>query len=107
MTAERLFKKATPFLDIIESTIPEAATNEYRFISDEWFLNWLKSPDFSVERYNYIIASEMVEKAHLPSLSAILRAKRWAEATCLMYERQNFLGLAAAVNGGAKPGHGG
>ncbi|QIO36958.1 hypothetical protein [Bradyrhizobium sp. 1(2017)] len=99
MTATKLFKRAAPLLEMIEAAIPEAASNEYRFVSDEWFVDWLKTSDFSAEQFNYIITSELVEKAHLASLTAIIRAKRWADAVCVMYERKNFPGWAAAVRG--------
>jgi hypothetical protein len=99
VTAAKLFKKAAPFLGMIEAVIPEAAANEYKFLPDESFFAWLKSSNFSIERFNCIIASELVEKAHHASLAAIIRAKRWADATCLMYDQQNFLGWAAAFRG--------
>jgi hypothetical protein len=99
MTAIKLFKEAAPFLDLIEAVTPEAAANEYKFISDEWFSEWVKSSNFSPEMFNYIVVWELIHKAHLASLAAIIRAKRWADAICLMYESQNFLGWAAAVRG--------
>jgi hypothetical protein len=48
---------------------------------------------------NFIVALELIDKAHLASMGALLRAKRWADATCLMYEKENFLGWAAAFRG--------
>jgi hypothetical protein len=98
-TATKLFKEAASLLPFIDCVLPDAVKNEYVFFSDEWFENWIKSPDATPEQSNYIIAVELVEKAHLASVTALLRAKRWADATCLMYERENFLGWAASVRG--------
>jgi hypothetical protein len=98
-TAAKLFKRAAPFLDLIDDITPIAATHEYKFLSDEWFSEWMSSAAFTVERCNNIIALELIEKAHLASVSALLRAKRWADATCLMYEKENFVGWAASFRG--------
>jgi hypothetical protein len=95
-----LFKKSAPFLELIDRAIPEATTaNEYAFISDEWFRQWMNSSEFSVEKFNHVIATELLEKAHLASVTAIMRAQRWANATCRMYDDANFLGFAAAFRG--------
>jgi hypothetical protein len=72
MSVRLLFKKAAPYLDLIDSVTPIAAAHEYTFLPDEWFLNWMSSAEFSVEMYNYIIALELIEKAHLASVSALL-----------------------------------
>jgi hypothetical protein len=45
------------------------------------------------------VCEELIDKAHLVSLAAITRAKRWAGPISLMYESQNFLACAAAVRG--------
>ena len=53
------------------------------FVSDDWFVNWMKSDDFSVERYNGIVALELIDKAHLAAMTALMRSKQWAHAACL------------------------
>ncbi len=97
--AEKLFGDASQFLELIDEIVPIAAGHQYTFVSDEWYKEWLTSDQFSVERSNFIVALDLVEKAHLASLTALIRAKRWADAVCLMCEQQNFLGWAAAYRG--------
>jgi hypothetical protein len=98
-TANKLFKRAAPFLDVIDEIVPIASKHEYTFVSDDWFKQWQRSDEFTVERANFIIALELIEKAHLASVTALLRAKRWTGATCLMYEKENFLGWVASFRG--------
>ncbi len=97
--ARTLFKAAAPLLDLIDQIVPIVSNHEYTFVTDEWFEQWKRSADFTIERMNFIVALELVEKAHLASMAALLRGKRWADATCLMYEKENFLGWAAAFRG--------
>jgi hypothetical protein len=68
-------------------------------VSDDWYKEWAESDEFSIKRRNFIIAMELIDKAHLASITALLRAKRWADATCLAYEKENFLSWAASVRG--------
>ena len=98
-TAQKLFKRAAVFLRVIDHIVPTTLNHEYTFVSDEWFEQWVQSGDFTIERMNFIVALELIEKAHLASMGALLRARRWADATCLMYEKENFLGWAAASRG--------
>jgi hypothetical protein len=98
-TAKQIFKRAAVFLDVIDHIVPVTLNHEYTFVTDESFKQWLQSADFAIERMNFIVALELIEKAHLASMGALLRARRWADATCLMYEKENFLGWAAAFRG--------
>jgi hypothetical protein len=97
--ARTLFKSAAPLLDLIDEIVPAVSNHEYTFVSDEWFQQWIQSTDFTIERMNFIIVGEVVEKAHLAAMTALLRGRRWADAACLMYEQENFLGWAAAFRG--------
>src|SRR5947208_308997 len=97
--SNELFKRAAPFLGLIDEIIPIASKHEYTFVSGDWFQQWRDSDEFTIEKANYIIALELIEKAHLASITALLRAKRWADGACLMYESENFLGWAAAFRG--------
>jgi len=99
LTATKLFKRAALFLDLIDEITPTASTHEYTFVSDEWFSHWMSSAQYTVEECNHIIALELIEKAHLASVAALLRARRWADATCLMYDKKNFVGWAASFRG--------
>jgi hypothetical protein len=98
-TAEQLFKSGAYLLTLIDAVIPIATKHTYTFVSDDWFKEWLHSDDFSIKRHNQIIAMELIEKAHLASITALMRAKRWADATCLAYEKENFLSWCASVRG--------
>jgi hypothetical protein len=79
-TAKKLFKRAAVFLDLIDKIVPVASTHGYTFVSDEWFEQWRQSDDFTIERMNFIVALELIEKAHLASMSALLRARRYGRA---------------------------
>lgn len=94
-----LFKAAAPYLPLIEAIIPVASKHSYTFVSDDWYKEWLKSKEFSVKQHNFIIALELLEKAHLASITALMRAKRWADAVCAAYEKENFLSWAASFRG--------
>jgi hypothetical protein len=92
--AKQLFKSAGPFLDLIDEIMRIASKHTYTFVSDDWYREWMQSDEFSIKRQNFILAIELIEKAHLASVTSLLRAKRWADATCLAYEKQNFLSWA-------------
>jgi hypothetical protein len=94
-----LFKSGAPLLDVIDEIVSVVSNHEYTFVNDEWFQQWTQSTDFTIERMNFIFALEVVEKAHLAAMTALLRGRRWAKATCLMYEKENFLGWTAAFRG--------
>jgi hypothetical protein len=67
-TAKKLFKRATLFLDLIDDIVAVTSKHKYTFVSDEWFKQWQQSDEFPTERANYIIALELIEKAHLASI---------------------------------------
>lgn len=96
---EALSEEGLFYLDIIGQIENIALTHEYTFVNDQFFQDWTRSDDFNIARYNQIVSLELVEKAHLAAISALIRTKRWAEAICLMYENENFLGWASAARG--------
>jgi hypothetical protein len=98
-TAKRLFKHVACYLDLIDEIIPIASSHEYHFVSDEWYQQWAKSDQFTIERANFIIALELIDKAHLVAVVALLRARRWSDAMCSMFERENLSGWAASARG--------
>jgi hypothetical protein len=98
-TAEQLFKSAAFMLTLIDAIVPIAAKHTYTFVSDDWYQEWLRSDEFSIKRSNQIVTMELIEKAHLASITALMRAKRWADAICLAYEKENFLSWCASVRG--------
>jgi hypothetical protein len=79
--AKQLFKSAALYLNLIDEIIPIATKHTYTFVSDDWYKEWVQSDEFSIKRQNFIIAIELIEKAHLASITALLRAKRWTDAT--------------------------
>src|SRR6266545_2070154 len=97
--ANKLFGPAAFYLSVIDTIAPIALNYEYNFVSDEWFTEWRKTEEFTVDRLNVILAVELIDKAHLAAITALMRAKRWADATCVMYENANFVGWAASVRG--------
>jgi hypothetical protein len=98
-TAAKLFKRAAVYLGLIDNIAPIASKHEYTFVSSEYYTQRLNSNPFTIEERNFIIALELIEKAHLASVTALLRARRWADATCLMYEKENFVGWSASFRG--------
>jgi hypothetical protein len=139
-TANKLFGRAAFYLTVIDAITPIALSHEYSFFSDEWFAEWAKTENFTVEGANSVLALELVDKAHLAAVTALerfpirltrklqgswpesaldsmfvafpigkpvstfpgnalMRAKRWADAICLMYDNPNFVGWAASVRG--------
>lgn len=98
-TARKLFGGAARYLDIIDDILPVALRHEYRFMSDETFAQRQKSGDFSIEELNFITSLELIEKAHLAAVTALIRTKRWVEAICLMADADNFVGFASTARG--------
>jgi hypothetical protein len=94
-----LFGKASAFLHVINDAIPLAATYRYHFIEDASFKRWRDSPAFNIKEQNFILALELVDKAHLAAVTSLVRTKRWADAACLMYESENFIGWASCARG--------
>jgi hypothetical protein len=97
--AKQLFKESAPLLRLIDEITPIACKHTYTFVSDQWYREWIESNDFSIKRQNFIIAMELIDKAHLAAVTALMRAKRWADATCLAFEKENFLSWAASSRG--------
>jgi hypothetical protein len=101
-TAKKLFGPAHLYLPMIDAILPAALNHEYKFISDEWFAAFMNSDEpirTKIGLFNHIVASELLDKSHLAAVTALLRAKRWADAVCLMYEANNFVGWAGAARG--------
>lgn len=98
-TVKKLFGQAAFYSDVIDTIMPIALSHEYTFVADDWFDKWTETESFTVERTNSILALELIEKAHLAAVTALMRTKRWVDATCLMYDNANFVGWAASVRG--------
>ena len=95
-----LFGQAAPYLKLVDEGIePRATAHQYSFVDDDWFRQWAGSPESSVASINQLAAHDLLEKAHLSAMTALIRTKRWADAACLMGDHQNFLGFAAALRG--------
>ena len=98
-SANKLFGRAAFYLTVIDAITPIALTHEYSFFSEEWLAQWAKTESFTVERANLVLALELVDKAHLAAITALMRAKRWADAICLLHDNPNFVAWAAAARG--------
>jgi hypothetical protein len=98
-TAKKLFGRAAKYLELIDEIVPIATSHDYEFVSDEWFSSWARSEHSSIEKVNHIIMHELLEKSHLAAITAVIRASRWADAVCRMYEVSNFVGWAASFRG--------
>lgn len=99
LTEQTLFAGAAKYLDLIDEIVPIATKHEYSFVSDEWFAEWSRTDHFSVQRANLIVVFELLEKSHLAAVTSLIRAKRWADAICRMYDAGNFIGWAASFRG--------
>jgi hypothetical protein len=99
LVARALSEEGSFYLDVISQIESTVLAHEYTFVDDEFFKDWTHSDTFNVARFNQILSLELIDKAHLAAVSALIRTKRWAEAICLMYEAKNFLGWASAARG--------
>lgn len=97
--ATLLFKESSFYLDIIDRVTDVALTHEYNFVDDAFFLQWTQTERFNVETLNKVLSVELIDKSHLAAISALIRTKRWADAVCIMYDAENFLGWAGAARG--------
>src|ERR1700730_7108960 len=105
-SANKLFGRAAFYLTVIDPITSIALTHEYSFFSDERFAEWPKTGSFTVERANSVLVLELVDKAPLAAVTALMRAKRWADAICLMYDNPNFVGWAIIARTAAIAGCG-
>jgi len=98
-TAQILFGRAAKYLELIDEIVPIATKHDYTFVSDEWFETWSHSEHVSIDQANHIIMHELLEKSHLAAITALIRARRWADAVCRMSDGSNFVGWAASLRG--------
>ena len=98
-TEEKLFGDAAFFLDVVDAIAPVAFGHTYHFMPDDVFAKWKESENFSWETFNAITSHELIDKAHLAAMTALIRTKRWAVAICLMEEAHNLVGWASAARG--------
>jgi hypothetical protein len=87
------------YLGVIDSIIPVACGHTYHFMADEAFARWRESEDFNWPTFNAITSLELLDKAHLAAITALIRTKRWAVAVCLMEEANNLVGWASSARG--------
>jgi hypothetical protein len=97
--ANKLFGQAWQYLPLIDAVVPQALKYQYSFLSDEWFAEFVKSDKATVRLINQIVSHELLDKAHLAAVTALLRAKRWADAACLLYDTNNFIAWAGTARG--------
>jgi hypothetical protein len=97
--APLLFKESSFYLGVIDQIESATLAHEYSFVGDDVFLRWTQTDQFDLATLNKILSSELIDKSHLAAVSALIRTKRWAEAVCVMYTADNYLGWASAARG--------
>jgi len=95
----KLFGDAAFYLGIIDAIAPVALRHTYHFMRDDVFAKWRDSENFNWKEFNRIVSLELIDKAHLAAMTALIRTKRWASAVCLMEEAHNLIGWATACRG--------
>jgi len=99
-TVSRLFGASGIFYaGLIDEILPHLTTHEYLFLTDEFFREWQSTSDYNVARENQIVASELIDKAHLAAATALIRTRQWIKATCSAYDCQNLVAWASAARG--------
>ena len=95
-----LFGAPGPFyLDLISQMLPKLTMHRYHFITDESFKTWVNSDKFNVTHSNQILATELIDKAHLTATTALFRTQQWVKATCLAYDNNNLVSWASSARG--------
>ena len=92
-------RRGAAYKNLIDKIIPRTVTYYHQFISDDVFEAWVNSDRFDVSECNQILASELIDKAHLAANTALFRSKQWMDAACLSYMGDNFVGWASAIRG--------
>jgi hypothetical protein len=65
--------------------LPVAQRHSYTFYDELTYKEWINSDEFSIAENNYILASELLDKAHLAAVTSLIRTRRWADAICQAY----------------------
>jgi hypothetical protein len=89
--------QALGYLEIIDSVLPVAQRHSYVFIPDDAYKAWRDSPDFSLSLDNRIVASELLDRAHLAAVTSLIRTRRWVSALCDGFEAENYFAWAGAT----------
>jgi hypothetical protein len=98
-TESAILGRSQIYIDIIDQVLAAAQKHTYKFLRDDIYQSWRDSPEFSVAGNNYILGSELVDKAHLAAISSLVRTRRWSDAICQSYEIPNYIAWAAAARG--------
>ena len=92
-SASSSFGKATVYFELLPEVIRVATRHKYRFLPDEVFREWQRSEDYTVAARNRVVALELVDKAHLSAVAALLRTRRWADAVVTAHGQPNVRNL--------------
>ena len=95
----RMLGPAQVYLTLIDRVLPVAQRHSYRVLNDEVYEHWRNSDGFSIQQNNLILASELLDKAHLAAITSLIRNRRWAEAVCDAYKAGNYLAWTGATRG--------
>ncbi len=98
-SCRKILGPAVAHLDILDQILPVVQKHRYKFIDDEAYTHFCTSEAYNVVDDNLILSLELIEKAHLASVTSMIRTQRWIDGVLQAYETQNFLAFAGAFRG--------
>ncbi len=88
---------------------PYLLRDQYSFMDNHQYEQMMLTEDDGLEKGARIYWEEMLDRAHMASVSSIIRASRWVDSSMREYEAGNLFGWAAAtrslVEAAADSGH--
>ena len=88
-----LHRQAKPFVALVDSLSLESLTTRYSFVDNEEYAELLTR---DVSEGMRIYWTEMLSRAHIAAVTAILRSRHWMSAVLSSYSERNALVFAAA-----------
>ena len=88
-----LHGQARQFVELVDSLSLENLTTRYRFVDNEEYLGLLTR---DVSEGMRVYWTELLGRAHIAAVTAILRSGHWMSAVLSAYSEGNALGFAAA-----------
>lgn len=94
-----IFGESVIYFSLIDTLLSRVRAHRYSFSDNEWLNERVEKGEIGVAACNQLMALDILEKAHLSAVTALIRIQRWAEAMCLMYQTENYPGYAGALRG--------
>ncbi len=91
-----LDQQATQLVTMVDDLGSEHSTTRYFFMDDD---EYEKLSHRDVGEAMQIYWTEILERAHIASVTAILRSRHWLSSVNLAYADRNVLAFAAAFRG--------